>query len=80
MFKELDQAYNEELPDAKYSFVQNGHRAKNFLLQDSQTLTLTGFYSQAETNTAGLQTLPEEKPYLKLFSDLIVPLLLFLFH
>ena len=67
--------YNEDIPDAEYSLVQNSHRGKNFLRQESQTLELTGFYSQVETNTAGLQTLPEEKPYLKPFSNLIVPLL-----
>ena len=72
------QAYNEELPDANYSFVQNCHRAKNFLLQDSQTLELTGFYPRVETSTTGLQTLLEEKPYLKHFSDLIAPLLFFI--
>ena len=51
----------------------------NFLLQDSQTLELTRFDSKVETNTTGLQTLLEEKPSLKFFSDLIAPLL-FLFH
>ena len=51
----------------------------NFPLQDSQTLELTRFDSYVETNTTGLQTLPEEKPSLEFFSDLIAPLL-FLFH
>ena len=51
----------------------------NFPLQDSQTLELTRFDSQVETNTTGLQTVPEEKPSLEFFSDLIAPLL-FLFH
>ena len=36
--------------------------------------------SKVETDTIGFQTLPEEKPYLKLFTDLIALPLVFLFH